>query len=70
MTKQQFKLRWESNDDGGGITNDDIANCAVEWGVHSRPRTQPFDRIIYLVLLAAQVSDASSFKPQERSNHP
>lgn len=33
MTKAQFKKRWDSNEDGGGITFDDIARCAVEWGL-------------------------------------
>jgi hypothetical protein len=32
MTKQEFKERWESSPDGGGITFDDIAKCAKEWG--------------------------------------
>ena len=34
MTKKDFKELWESNDDGGGITNQDVANCAIEWGHH------------------------------------
>lgn len=33
MTKQEFKVRWESDANGGGITFNDIANCAGSWGV-------------------------------------
>lgn len=29
MTKEEFKVRWESNENGGGITFNDIANCAI-----------------------------------------
>lgn len=32
MTKAQFKKYWDSNEDGGGITFDDIAQCAADWG--------------------------------------
>jgi len=31
MTKEQFKTKWESNVSGGGITYNDIADCAVAW---------------------------------------
>lgn len=31
MTKDEFKARWESNEDGGGINFDDIAECAKAW---------------------------------------
>lgn len=31
MTKAQFRKRWDSNEDGEGITFDDIAQCAVDW---------------------------------------
>lgn len=32
MTREQFKTCWESSEDGGGITYDDIADCAIAWG--------------------------------------
>lgn len=38
MTREEFKRRWDSDANGGGITYDDIAQCAVEWGICSRPR--------------------------------
>ena len=62
MTKDEFKKRWESNDNGGGITYEDIANCAVEWGVSRSPRTQEINMIRYRVLKAAQTIDCGEFK--------
>lgn len=32
MTKEEFKTRWESNDEGGDITCNDIAECAKAKG--------------------------------------
>lgn len=65
MTKQEFKTRWESNADGGGIVMDDVVDCAQEWGVCSRPRTRQMSKVLYTVLLAAGVSDAEEFRPEE-----
>lgn len=62
MDKQQFKTRWESGDDGGGITFNDIADCAVAWGISRNPKTEPINRIRYLVLKAAGTEDAEDFK--------
>lgn len=61
MNKQQFKARWESNDDGGGITFEDIAKCAIKWGIAKTPRTMQIDRVRYMVLKAAGTSDAEDF---------
>lgn len=63
MTKAEFKTRWESSDDGGGITFDDIAKCAVEWGINSRPKTSPIDRVMYHVLKAAGTNDCEEYNP-------
>ncbi len=65
MTKEEFKKRWESNDTGGGITYNDIANCAIAWHLSSSPRTQRIDMIRYRVLVAANTNDAEDFKPGE-----
>ena len=65
MTKEEFKARWESNDNGGGINYDDIANCAVAWGVSRTPKTRRIDVIRYQVLVAAGTVDAEEFKPEE-----
>lgn len=64
MTKQEFKRRWESNDSGGGITFNDIAACAVSWGVTQNPRTQPIELVRYRVLKSAGTVDAEEFKPE------
>lgn len=63
MTKEEFKKRWESNDDGGGITFDDIADCAIAWGIAATPRIRPIQHIRYAVLKAANVVDAEEFNP-------
>lgn len=65
MTKEEFKKRWESDDSGDGITWDDIANCAISWGISSKPRTKPMDDIRYQVLKAAGTNDCEEFAPGE-----
>ena len=65
MTKDEFKKRWESNDNGGGITFDDIANCAVAWGLFRTPRTSQIDVVRYRVLKAANTIDAEEYAPEE-----
>lgn len=65
MNKQEFRTRWESDENGGGITFDDIANCAVEWGICGTPRIRPMDQIRYSVLKAAGTKDAEEFKPEK-----
>jgi len=63
MEKQAFKKRWESNDNGGGITFGDIANCAIKWGLASHPYTQQIDGVRYRVLKAAGVEGAEEYVP-------
>lgn len=62
-TKEDFKQLWEANDNGSGITFDDIADCAKAWGISSSPRTRPIDEIRYQVLKAAQTNDAEEYNP-------
>lgn len=64
MTKEEFKTRWESSEDGGGITFDDIANCAVEWGLFHHPKTKPLNLVTYMVLKAANTNDCEEYKPE------
>lgn len=63
MTKEEFKARWESNREGGGITIDDIAQCAKDWGICNTPRIHPIFLIRYKVLKAANTVDAEDYKP-------
>ena len=57
MTKEEFKNRWESDDDGGGITFDDIADCAKVWGLYSTPRIHDIFEVRRAVLKAAGTND-------------
>lgn len=63
MTKEEFKTRWESNDAGGDITFDDIAECAVAWHLYTTPRTSQIAKVCYAVLKAADTNDAEDFNP-------
>ena len=66
MTKEEFKTRWESDDNGGGISFNHIADCAVAWGISRTPKTSRIDGIRYRVLKAAGTVDAEEYKPEER----
>ena len=61
MTKIEFKARWKS----GGITFEDVADCAVLWGISTHPKVQPVDVIRYKVLKAADTTDAETYRPVE-----
>ncbi len=61
MTKQEFKTRWESDDLGGGITFDDVAECYQNWGLGTFPRTKDTHQVLLAVLRAAQANDAESY---------
>lgn len=63
MTKEEFKTRWESSDDGGGITLNEIANCAIKWGINSRPKTSDINKVFYAVLKAANTNDFEEYNP-------
>lgn len=64
MTRDEFKKRWESDDSGGGITFDDIANCAQKWGLYRTPRTAQIDMVRYRVLKEANTNDYQEFYPE------
>lgn len=57
MTRKQFKKRWEYNAEGGGITFEDVAECAKAWGICSNPRIHPMDEILKKVLAEANVKE-------------
>ena len=63
MNKQEFKARWESDGDGGGITFGDIADCYAAWGLGSRPRIKPIEQVVFAVLKAAGTVDADKYAP-------
>lgn len=66
-TKEDFKRLWEANSAGSGITYDDIADCAVAWGISYNPRLGPINEIKYRVLKAAQTNDAEEYNPNPTS---
>ena len=68
MEKSVFKKRWESDKNGGGITFEDIADCAVEWGIATKPKTMEMGLVRYQVLKAAKTCDAEDFKPDDRED--
>jgi len=63
MNKEEFKKKWESNDNGGGITYDDVAEYAIQWGISDRPRTCNMSIVRYRVLKEANVSDFEDYNP-------
>lgn len=67
MNKAEFKARWESDDTGGGVTFDDVAECAKKWGLFARPRTARINDVLYAVLVAAKVEDAEEYKVAENA---
>lgn len=69
MTKEEFKKRWESDEDGGGITFDDIADCAKQWGISPNPRVHQMGKVRYEVLKAAGTVDAEGFNPRSYEKH-
>jgi len=64
-TKEEFKRLWESDNNGGGLTFDDVADCAKDWGISQNPRIRPMLVVRYQVLKAADVVDAENYFPNE-----
>ena len=65
MTKDEFRRRWDGDPDGGGITFDDIAECAEEWGLFSRPRCCRIDIVAREVTAAAGCRDIFELDNEE-----
>jgi len=57
MTREEFKRKWDGDSEGGGITFDDIADCAKEWGLYSTPRIHRIDVVANAVTKAAGCKD-------------
>lgn len=66
MTKEQFKKRWESDENGGGITNDDCADCYVAWGLGSKPRCKPINEVVSAVVKFAGVTEEVEEKENKK----
>lgn len=63
MTKEEFRARWGGPTDPSDITFNDIAECAVEWEVESKPKTKGLELVLYKVLVAAEVPEAENYRP-------
>lgn len=57
-TKEEFKKLWESDETGGGITNEDCADCAREWGLYAFPKSANIQEVVYRVCEAAGVRES------------
>lgn len=69
MSKHEFKTRWESDAAGDGITFDDIAIVAKEWGLFSRPKICDIEKVRYAVLKAANTNDHEEYNPANNDNN-
>lgn len=49
MTKEEFKQKWESDENGGGITNQDIARLYTEWKLGTSPYIKTITYVIWRV---------------------
>lgn len=63
LIKKAFKKLWESDAEGGGITFNDIAECAKKWGLYSTPRIHDINKVMYEVLKAAGTTDCEEYNP-------
>jgi hypothetical protein len=53
MTKAEFAERWDSGDDGDGVTVDDVADCAKAWGLFATPRIHHIGTVLAAVVKAS-----------------
>lgn len=58
MTPKEFKKRWESDDPVVGITWDDVAKCAKDWGLYDKPKVHDMETVLRSVLDHAQVTES------------
>lgn len=64
MNKEEFKKRWESNENGGGITNEEVAECYIKWGLGSSPYTKTINYVIWKVCESANTNDKEFWHKQ------
>lgn len=53
MTKEEFARRWDKDDNGDGITFDEVAECAKAWGLFATPRIHPIHKVRDAVVKAS-----------------
>lgn len=57
MTKEEFAARWDSDDSGGGITFDEVADCAKSWGLFGQPKSMEIERVLKRVVESSGAKD-------------
>ena len=50
MTRAEFAERWDKDEHGDGITINEIAECAVAWGLYDSPRIHPIREVSLAVV--------------------
>jgi hypothetical protein len=50
MTREEFARRWDSDASGGGISMDEVAECAQAWGLFAVPRIHPPHQVLDAVV--------------------
>lgn len=63
MTKEEFRERWGGPTDPSDLTYEDVAACAVEWGVVSQPKIMRMEWVLYKVLKAAEMWNVERYRP-------
>lgn len=53
MTREEFKALWDSSEDAGGITGEDVVDCYKDWGLEDAPYAQPGTGRFYLYIVVA-----------------
>lgn len=53
-TKEQFREKWDSDEAGGGITYEDVAECAKAWGLYANPMIHSMKEVLDAVVKAAE----------------
>lgn len=57
MTKEEFAARWDSDDSGGGITFDEVADCAKSWGLFGQPKSMEIEHVLKRVVESSGAKD-------------
>lgn len=67
-TRENFKRTWDSDEKAGGITFNDIADCAVAWGISRNPRCCNIRMITGRVLKEAGCKEWASWLEKEEED--
>jgi hypothetical protein len=48
LTKEKFKELWDAPEDN--ISMQDVAECAVAWGLYTKPKSHPLNEVLAAVM--------------------